>query len=61
MTPVNCQLEFRKIANGEGGLLADTIPPNGQFGSSATGLGDLDEDGIPDALVGAPLEGTARK
>jgi len=30
-----------------------------QFGGPITGLGDIDGDGVPDALIGAPDEGTS--
>jgi hypothetical protein len=46
---------FVKIGDGTtGGLSAGTLSPNDQFGSNVAGLGDVDGDGVPDVLVGAP-------
>ena len=48
-----------KIADGNsGGLPMNTLADNDLFGSSLTGLGDLDGDGVPDLAVGAFGDGT---
>jgi hypothetical protein len=43
----------QKIADGTGGLAADTLVDNDLFGSSVTNLGDLDGDTIADVAIGA--------
>ena len=43
----------QEISDGVGGLPTGTLGSNDAFGSSAVGLGDLDDDGVPDVLVGA--------
>ncbi|MEM7322367.1 MAG: right-handed parallel beta-helix repeat-containing protein, partial [Actinomycetota bacterium] len=45
----------QKISDTVGGL-TETLGDGDRFGSSVTGLGDLDGDGIPDIVVGAPGE-----
>lgn len=45
----------QKLSNDEGGL-GFTLDFSDDFGSSVEGLGDLDGDGIPDLVVGAPRD-----
>jgi CSLREA domain-containing protein len=45
----------QKISDTEGGLAA-TLTDNNYFGSDLAGIGDLDGDGIPDIVVGAPRD-----
>ena len=48
-----------KLCTGANGLFATDIPNNGaEFGSSVASAGDINGDGIPDLLVGAPKEYT---
>ncbi|MFM7535476.1 MAG: hypothetical protein ACKO91_06735, partial [Acidimicrobiales bacterium] len=44
----------RKLSATTGGLPTNTLRDNDQFGTSVTGAGDLDADGIPDLAVGEP-------
>ncbi|MFM7537534.1 MAG: LamG-like jellyroll fold domain-containing protein, partial [Acidimicrobiales bacterium] len=44
----------RKLSATTGGLPTNTLRDNDQFGTSVTGAGDLDADGIPDLAVGTP-------
>ncbi|VAW80079.1 hypothetical protein MNBD_GAMMA15-1207 [hydrothermal vent metagenome] len=43
----------QKIANNTGGFGSGLSAEN-QFGASVAGIGDLDNDGVPDLVVGAP-------
>ena len=43
----------QKISDTQGGL-ADNLNLNDRFGHSVAGLGDVDGDGVPDIVVGAP-------
>lgn len=54
---------FRKITEGEGGLASGTLGSGfgrDRFGGSATGISDLNSDGVPDAIVGAPGDSDSR-
>jgi hypothetical protein len=46
----------RRIANGESGLPDGSLGSD-NFGSAVAGLGDLEGNGVPDLLVGAPNTG----
>ncbi|MEZ5341378.1 MAG: integrin alpha [Acidimicrobiales bacterium] len=43
---------FQKISDTDGGLVSALDPGDG-FGSDVSGVGDLDNDGVPDIAVGA--------
>jgi hypothetical protein len=43
----------QKISNGTGGLNSGTLSSFDRFGTSATEIGDLDNDGVSDVLIGA--------
>lgn len=45
-----------KIADGVGGLTANSLSNNCQFGSAICNIGDVDNDGVTDLAVGAPLD-----
>lgn len=46
------------ISEKAGGLPGGSIPIGSQFGTSVTGIGDFDKDGVPDIAVGAPQQTT---
>jgi len=48
----------QKIAEGSGGLPADTLSNSDRFGTSVASLGDLDGDGVADLAVGATGDDT---
>jgi len=47
-------LSFQEINNGVGGLAGSPLGNRDNFGSGAAKIGDVDGDGVPDVLVGAP-------
>ncbi|PEN08714.1 hypothetical protein CRI93_02850 [Longimonas halophila] len=47
-------LSFQEINNGVGGLAGSPLENRDNFGSGAAKIGDVDGDGVPDVLVGAP-------
>ncbi len=53
MTATGTVKEQHKIADGVGGLAAGTLVDSAAFGTSVSWLGDFDQDGVPDVLVGA--------
>jgi len=46
----------QKISDTAGGLAA-VLDNNDSFGTAVGGVGDIDADGVPDLLVGAPMDG----
>ena len=47
---------FQKISDTAGGITPNTLDNFDQFGFSVAGIGDIDNDGIPDLAVGAPFD-----
>ncbi len=54
-TDGGCVCGFQRITEGEGGLAA-TIDAEDAFGFSVANVGDLNEDGVTDLIVGAPYD-----
>lgn len=46
-----------RIGAGAGGLQPESVSKGDRFGAACAGLGDMNQDGVPDVVVGAP--GTA--
>lgn len=46
-----------RIGAGSGGLEASALRGGDHFGASCAGLGDMNQDGVPDIVVGAPGAG----
>ncbi len=46
----------QKISATQGGLPAGILEPADHFGSSISAIDDLNDDGVPDMIVGAPLD-----
>jgi len=46
---------FHKIADGSGGIPADSFPDNQLFGISVESIGDINRDGIRDLAVGSSI------
>jgi hypothetical protein len=54
------EVDLEEIAAGVGGFVMDGEAENDHAGWSVAGAGDVDDDGVPDVVIGAPDAGAGR-